>query len=117
MKRRILIAEDSSQTREQLRSLLETTDSFEVDVSGDGKSALEALTKNHYSIFLTDLKMPQIDGMKLIEEIRKLRLPVTVIVMTGFGSMDKAVQAMRLGAYDFLPKPIDIDHLRLVIER
>jgi DNA-binding NtrC family response regulator len=117
MKRRILIAEDSSQTREQLRTLLEAADSFEVDVVGDGKTALEALTKNHYSIFLTDLKMPQIDGMKLIEEIRKIRLAVTVIVMTGFGSIDKAVRAMRLGAYDFLPKPIDMDHLRLVIDR
>jgi two-component system, NtrC family, response regulator AtoC len=117
MKRRILIAEDSSQTREQLRTLLEAVDSFVVDTTEDGKSALEALTKNNYSIFLTDLKMPQVDGMKLIEEIRKMRLAVTVIVMTGFGSIDKAVQAMRLGAYDFLPKPIDIDHLRLVIDR
>ena len=117
MKRRILIAEDSSETREQLRTLLEAVNSLEVETTGDGKSALDALTKNHYSIFLTDLKMPQLDGMQLVEEIRKRRLPVTVIVMTGFGSIDKAVQAMRLGAYDFLPKPIDIDHLRLVIER
>jgi DNA-binding NtrC family response regulator len=117
MKRRILIAEDSSETREQLRTLLQAADSFEVDTVGDGQSALDALTKNHYSIFLTDLKMPQIDGMQLIEEIRKRRLGATVIVMTGFGSIDKAVHAMRLGAFDFLPKPIDIDYLRLVIER
>ena len=80
MKRRILIAEDSSETREQLRTLLEAVNSLEVETTGDGKSALDALTKNHYSIFLTDLKMPQLDGMQLVEEIRKRRLPVTVIV-------------------------------------
>src|SRR5260370_34890027 len=117
MKRRILIAEDSPQTRDQLRTLLEAGEGFEVDTTGDGRAALEALTKNHYSIFLTDLKMPQLDGMKLIEEIRRRQLSVTVLVLTGFGSIDKAVQAMRLGAYDFLPKPIDIDYLRLVIKR
>lgn len=117
MKRRILIAEDSPQTREQLCTLLRSVDSFEVDGIGDGNAALEALGKNHYSIFLTDLRMPQMDGMQLIEEIHKRRLAVTVIVMTGYGSIDKAVQAMRMGAYDFLPKPVDLDHLRLVIDR
>src|SRR5439155_19130370 len=61
--------------------------------------------------------MPGLDGMKLVEEVRTRQLPVTVIVMTGFGSIDQAVQAMRLGAYDFLTKPVDPDHLRLVIGR
>src|SRR5262249_33231814 len=61
--------------------------------------------------------MPGLDGMQLIKEIRKLSLPITVIVMTGHGSIPDAVQAVRLGAYDFLPKPIDIDHLRLVLQR
>jgi DNA-binding NtrC family response regulator len=117
MNRRILIAEDSQQTRDNLRTLLEANGGFEVETAGDGQTALDALTRTHFSIFLTDLKMPQLDGMKLIEEIRRRRLDVTVIVMTGFGSIDKAVEAMRMGAYDFLPKPIDTDHLRLVIER
>ena len=61
--------------------------------------------------------MPGMDGMELIEEVQKRRLPVTVIVTTGHGSIDEAVQAMRMGAYDFLTKPIDLDHLRLVVER
>jgi DNA-binding NtrC family response regulator len=117
MKRRILIAEDSTQTREQLRSLLEADANFEVETTGDGQSALDTLTAGYFSLFLTDLRMPQMDGMKLVEEIRTRQLPVTVIVMTGFGSIDQAVKAIRMGAYDFLTKPVDIDHLRLVIER
>jgi DNA-binding NtrC family response regulator len=117
MHRRVLIADDSSTTREQLRVLLAADGDLEVDTVANGKAALEALTGKNYSLFVTDLKMPQMDGMELIERIQQERLPVTVIVMTGFGSIDGAVQAIRLGAYDFLTKPVDPDHLRLVIER
>jgi DNA-binding NtrC family response regulator len=117
MKRRVLIAEDSEKTREQLRQLLEADSAYEVDTTGDGHAALEALTSKPYSFFLTDLRMPKLDGMRLIEDVRKRQLPVTVIVMTGFGSIDQAVKAIRLGAYDFLTKPVDIEHLRLVLER
>jgi DNA-binding NtrC family response regulator len=117
MKRRILIAEDSETTREQLRKLLEVDGVYEVDTTSDGQAALEALTSRPYHVFLTDLEMPQLDGMQLIEAVRDQQLPVSVIVMTGYGSIDRAVKAMRLGAVDFLTKPIDLDHLRLVIDR
>jgi DNA-binding NtrC family response regulator len=70
-----------------------------------------------YSILLTDLRIPRLDGMELIQEVQSRRIPVTVIVMTGHASIDEAVQAMRLGAYDFLTKPLDPEHLRLVIDR
>src|SRR6185437_7533866 len=117
MERRILLAEDSKATSEQLRTLLEAGDKFKVDAVGDGEAALRALTEHPYSILITDLQMPRLDGMKLIERIQERKLPVTVIVMTGFGSIDQAVQAMRMGAYDFLAKPVDPEHLRLVVER
>jgi DNA-binding NtrC family response regulator len=117
MQRRVLIADDSSITREQLRELLAADPGLEVDTVANGQAALDALADKNYSLFLTDLKMPHMDGMELIERIQQQRVPVTVIVMTGFGSIDQAVQAIRLGAYDFLTKPIDPDHLRLVIER
>jgi DNA-binding NtrC family response regulator len=117
--RRVLIAEDNEPARQQMRDLLEAEHGLLVDTAGDGREALKLLTddKHNYSIFLTDLKMPGLDGMQLIKEIRKESIPVTVIVMTGFGSVQDAVQAMRLGAYDFLPKPIDTDYLRLVVQR
>ena len=117
MERRILIAEDSKLTCEQLRTLLEAGGRLTVDAVGDGRAALEALSRHSYSIVLTDLQMPHLDGMSLIQRIHERQLPVTVIVMSAFGSIDQAVQAMRMGAYDFLNKPVDADHLRLVIER
>jgi DNA-binding NtrC family response regulator len=117
VKRRILIAEDSESTRNNLKQLLEANSGLCVDTVPDGTCALETLLDRAYSIVVTDLKMPGISGMELMEEVQKRRLPVSVIVTTGYGSIDEAVRAMRLGATDFLTKPIDIDHLRLVIER
>jgi DNA-binding NtrC family response regulator len=117
--RRFLIAEDNSQLRRQLQELLGAETGVVVDTTGDGQEALDILTRaeRRYSIFLTDLKLPGRDGLELVAEVQKRALPVTVMVFTGHGSIQDAVQAMRLGAYDFLTKPIDPDHLRLVIRR
>jgi DNA-binding NtrC family response regulator len=117
MERRILIAEDSKTTSEHLKTLLGKGEQFIIDTVADGEAAFQALTEHSYSILLTDLQMPRLDGMKLIERIREHKLPVTVLVMTGYGSIDQAVQAMRAGAYDYMTKPLDPEHLRLVIER
>src|SRR5262245_16271854 len=117
MRRRVLIADDSSTTIEHLRDFLAADPDLEVDTVADGQAAFKALVGKNYSLFVTDLRMPGLSGLDLIERISKERLPVTVIVMTGYGSIDQAVQAIRLGAYDFLTKPIDPDHLRLVVER
>jgi DNA-binding NtrC family response regulator len=116
-KRRILVAEDSAETRKHLKHLLESELGATVDLAGDGREALQALTERPYSVVVTDLQMPQLSGMELLEEVQKRRLPAAVIVTTGYGSIDEAVQAMRLGATDFLTKPVDIDHLRRVIGR
>ncbi len=117
MDRRILIAEDNETNRLQMQQVLESDGKVKVDTKADGIEALDALVNRNYSILLTDLKMPRLNGMQLIEEVQKRRLPVTVIVMTGYGSIDEAVQAMRLGAYDFLTKPVDTQQLRLVVQR
>jgi DNA-binding NtrC family response regulator len=115
--RRLLIVEDNEATRTHLQQLLEKDFGIQVDAARDGTEALEALIERPYSIVLTDLKMPRVDGMHLIEEVQKRRLPVTIIVTTGHPGIDEAVQAMRLGAYDFLTKPIDFQHLQVIIER
>jgi two-component system response regulator AtoC len=116
MQRRMLIVEDNELSRQHLQKLLET-EPITVDVVGDGTQALQALGKHNYSIVLTDLKMPHVDGMELIKTVQERQLPVTVIVMTGYGSIDEAVRAMRLGAYDFLTKPLDVEHLRQAVRR
>jgi DNA-binding NtrC family response regulator len=117
MERRILIADDSEKTLDQMQALLAAEERVAVDTASDGRKAMEMLGQVRYSLFLTDLKMPGLDGMELVKAVRQQNLPVTVVVMTGFGSVDQAVEAMRLGAYDFLTKPVDPDHLRLVVQR
>jgi DNA-binding NtrC family response regulator len=117
MFRRILLAEDHEQTHVALKEMLESDSDIHVDTVGDGPSALETLSAHKYSIFLTDLAMPGLGGMELVEEIQKRNVPVALIVMTSHGSIDQAVQAMRLGAYDFLTKPVDLRRLRLVVQR
>ncbi len=116
-KQRVLIADDSGTTRSQLQQLLQDSLGVIVDTAADGSEALQALTERPYSVVLTDLRMPKVSGMELIAEVQKRRLPVAVVVSTGYGSVDEAVQAMRMGATDFLTKPIDIDHLRHVLQR
>lgn len=116
-RRRILIVDDNESACKQLQALLQSNPALEVSFLTDGHQALAELEKNNYSILVTDLRMPKLDGLDLIREIQGRREPVTIIVTTGHGSIDDAVQAMRLGAYDFLTKPIDVEHLRLVIAR
>ncbi len=114
--RRILIVEDKEMDRQQMQALFQDPKLL-IETAADGMEALDRLASNNYSIVLTDLKMPRLSGMQLIEEVQKRRLPVTVIVTTGFGGVDDAVRALRLGAYDFITKPIDFEHLRLVVQR
>jgi two-component system response regulator AtoC len=116
-RRRILIVEDNETARKQIQVFLEADPNVIVDTAANGSDALKALTERPYSVIVTDLKMPRVDGLQLLEEVQKRRLPADVIITTGFGTIDHAVQAMRLGAADFLTKPINLEHLRLVIQR
>jgi DNA-binding NtrC family response regulator len=116
-KRRVLLVEDSETARKQIQIFLESDPSLCVDTAANGSDALKVLTERPYSVIVTDLKMPRVDGLQLLEEVQKRRLPADVIITTGFGTVDHAVQAMRLGAADFLTKPINLEHLRLVVQR
>lgn len=118
MDRRILVVDDCELTCQQLSLVLARPDR-RIKVVTDGTEALERLVDGHFSLVLTDLRMGGrgIDGMDLIREIRQRDLPVTIIVMTAFASIDDAVEAMKLGAYDFLTKPIDPPRLELLVDR
>ncbi len=116
-KRRVLIVEDNETARKQIQVFLETDPALLVDTAANGSDALKALSDRPYSVIVTDLKMPRVDGLQLLEEVQKRRLPADVIITTGFGTIDHAVQAMRLGAADFLTKPINLEHLRIVVQR
>lgn len=115
--RRILLVEDDEDAREQLQRLLRSDSQLIVEGVGDGEQALKALASQPYSIVITDLRMPGFDGMDLIREVQEKRLPVTVIVTTGQGTIDEAVEAIRRGAYDFLTKPINVNNLKALMHR
>ena len=116
MRRRLLIVDDDADSSNQLRKLLQS-DSLSVETVASGHEALASLANDDYSLLMTDLKMPGMGGLDLIREIAQRRIPVTTIVTTAFGSIDRVVEAMRMGAYDFLTKPIDPAYLKLVMDR
>jgi DNA-binding NtrC family response regulator len=111
---RILVVED----RENLRRLVETTlveEGFQVDAAGDGEAGMEFLDGATYDLVLTDLKLPESSGLDLLRAAKRAQPTTPVVVFTAFGSVGTAVEAMKLGAADFLEKPIEIeDLLRLV---
>lgn len=113
----VLVVEDLEDTRSSLQELLQVSLGLEVDTAADGSQALTMLQQKSYSLVITDLRMPKLGGMKLLAEIQNRKLPVTVIVTTGHGSIKDAVEAMHLGAYDFLTKPPDPQHLCLLVKR
>ena len=116
MDRRILVVDDSELICQQIPQLLAKPDR-QIKVAGDGTTALEWLVERPFSLVITDLCLPKISGIDLIREIRRRSLPVTVIVMTGHASIDTAVEAMKLGAYDYLLKPIDHVRLEVLVEQ
>ncbi len=116
MKRRILVVDDTALIREHLRVFLEM-DGFEVETAGDGRSALAALRERVFNLAITDLRMPDMNGHELLAAIRAERLPLGVLVLTGHGDTNVALDAMKAGADDFVTKPYEPDRLRLVVQR
>ena len=111
----ILIVDDEKHTREGLRASLE--DSFDVYIAPDIPGALSILESEHVDLMLTDLRLGGEDGMVLIEKALARSHPPVVIMMTAYGGVDTAVEAMKRGAYDFVTKPLNIDRLEILIRR
>lgn len=111
----ILIVDDEKNTRDGLRDALEGD--FDVYVAADAKSALASAEAVPADVVLTDLRLGADDGMALIETFLKLPKPPICIMMTAYGSVDTAVEAMKRGAYDFVTKPVNIDRLEILIRR
>lgn len=111
----LLVADDKRNMLQLLERIL--SQHHRVDVAEDGASALQAIAQHEYDVVLTDLRMPGADGFAVVRAAKE-RAPATeVIIMTGFASVDSAVEAMRLGAYDYLQKPFDPDDVVLLVAR
>ena len=113
---RILIADDEQVQREMLEGFL-VKQGYGVGIAADGSQALEKFKGGAFDLVLTDYRMPGMDGIQLLKELKRLNPEVMVVVLTAFGTVGTAVAAMKEGAYDYLDKPIDLDELLLLIQR
>ena len=118
MKRKtsVLIAEDEPHARESLRALLEE-EGYQVKSAGDGVEALRLLTSSAVDAALLDIRMPGKDGLDVLRELRSQEHPPAVLMMTAFGSSAVAIEAMALGAFDYLTKPLNFDEVLIQLER
>jgi two-component system NtrC family response regulator len=116
MNPRILVVDDDENLRWVLQTQLEQM-GYVVSAAADGAAALEIIDREPPALILTDLKMPGISGMELLERVRREYPEVPVLIITAFGTIQSAVEAMRSGAYDYLTKPIDYDELSLAVSR
>lgn len=112
---KVLIVDDEERFRVTLGKLL-TVKGLEVDTLGSAKEALERLKEKLYDVILLDVKMPEMDGVQALAEIKKLSPGIEVIILTGHASVDAAMEIMKLGGYDYLLKPCPIDELMAKIE-
>jgi len=102
----ILIADDEPNMRTVIKAMLEQ-DGYEVHAARDGIDALETLQENHIDIVITDLKMPRMDGMELLRRVAEQYEKLPVIMITAHGTVDTAVEALKLGAIDYIMKPFE----------
>jgi DNA-binding NtrC family response regulator len=115
--KRLLIVEDKESLAHMLREAVEA-DGFEPDVASSGTEAMRWLAEGRrYAAVLTDLRLPGADGIAVLRQAKESDPELPVIVMTAFGTIENAVEAMKLGAFDFIQKPVDVDHLSLLLRR
>ncbi|HUP62788.1 MAG TPA: sigma-54 dependent transcriptional regulator [Thermoanaerobaculia bacterium] len=115
--KRLLIVEDKESLANMLRESV-AAEGFEAEVAATGSAAIRWLAEGRrYVAVLTDLRLPGADGIAVLRQAKESDPDCPVIVMTAFGTIENAVEAMKLGAYDFIQKPIDVDHLSLLLRR
>lgn len=112
----VLIIDDDETVRDVLRSFL-SGKGFEISLAEDGQTGLELIKNNKYDIILTDLMMPTLTGIDLLKEVSAANITTPILVITAFGTVQTAVEAMKLGAFEYVTKPFNLDEIMLVIEK
>lgn len=119
---KILVIEDEASIRRVLVKILsEENDTYQVDEAADGMIGLEKIKKEDYDLVLCDIKMPKMDGVEVLEAAKKIKPETTIVMISGHGDLDTAVNTMRLGAFDYISKPPDLNRLlntvRIALDR
>ncbi len=112
----LLLVEDKTELRAMLRKALERA-GYTVDEAPDGTAAIQKIRGRRYLLVITDLKMPGASGLDVLRESKQADAAVPVLLLTAYGSVEEAVAAMKEGAFDFLQKPVDLEHLKLLVKR
>ena len=113
---KILIAEDEEITLKHLISTLKG-EGYEVVGEKDGRAAYDRMNSDHFDLLITDMKMPVMGGIELMEKVKEMHPDIEVMIITGFGSVGDAVDAMKRGAYDYITKPFDLDELVIKVKK
>ena len=113
---RILVVDDERNVLITLQAILQE-EGYRVDKASDGAEAIDSIHDRHYDLVLTDLKMPGVDGLGLLAEVQKCSPGTVTIMMTGYGSVDSAIEAVHLGAYEYLLKPMEVPELKQAVRR
>ena len=113
---RILIIDDEESVRDVLQSFLKLK-GFEITTASDGKEGLNILQQEKFSVILTDLMMPDITGLDILKKAKEINLNTPIILITAYGTIQSAVEAMKLGAFDYVTKPFSLDELLIIINR
>ncbi len=116
MKRRILIVDDEEIVVQSCLRILSDNE-FDIDTANDGLDALTKLAERDYDMLILDVKMPKMDGIEVLQRVKETHPDIDVIMITGLNEIDTAVKAMKLGAFDYLPKPFDPEEFELVVAR
>ena len=116
MQERILVVDDEEIIRQSLSFILKS-EGYSVEEASNGKEAYEKVKEDSFDLIISDLEMPEMKGIELLEEIMKLNIKSSVIIITAFGSLDTAIKALRNGASDYILKPVEFDELLIKIKR
>lgn len=109
---KILIIEDEAAIRRVLSKILaEENDSYKIEEAEDGQQGIEKIKENDFDLVLCDIKMPKMDGVEVLEEVKKIKPEIPFVMISGHGDLETAVQTMRLGAFDYISKPPDLNRL------
>ena len=112
MKSKILIIEDEAAIRRVLKKIIsEENDTYQVEEAEDGLVGIDMISKSDFDLVLCDIKMPKMDGVEVLEKIKKLKPEIPIVMISGHGDLDTAVNTMRLGAFDYISKPPDLNRL------
>jgi len=115
-KAKILVVDNDAQLADELIGYLQKI-GYEGVAAHGSRDALIKFKKNAFHLVITDLKMPEIDGLQLLEILKTMDKQVSVVVISGYGTFDKALEALKKGAFDFIPKPFKLQQLKIIVSK